>query len=146
MSNIVEFGRLWLFLKEVVHPKSKIHICPLPCSDIYQSRILVWVAECWRYGTRLEVLRASKKHIWKPQHQCLFPEITTWLLKIIHKPCFEQFYIGTLFFLPNYTHQLYHCAEGRRGRHIKFYLLHALSSFKICATLVRPITKASGWV
>ena len=35
----------------------------------------------------------------------------TQLLKIIHRPCHEQFHVGAIFFLPTYTHKLYHHAE-----------------------------------
>ena len=56
--------------------------------------------------------QSAKKHIWKTQHQCLFQEIMTWLLKTIRRPCCEQFHVGTIFSLLNYTVQLYHCAEG----------------------------------
>ena len=50
-------------------------------------------------GTRLLVLKAPKIYIWKIQNQCLFLEIMTQLLKIIHRPCWEQFHVGTVFFL-----------------------------------------------
>ena len=30
----------------------------------------------------------------KTQQQCFFPEIMTLLLKIIHRPCCEQFHVG----------------------------------------------------
>ena len=43
---------------------------------------------------------------------CLFPEIMTRFLKIIHRPCCKQFHLGTIFFLLNYSHQPYHCTEG----------------------------------
>lgn len=48
----------------------------------------------------------------RKEGSCLFPEIMTKLLKIIHRPCCEQFCVGTIFFLPNYTCQLYHCREA----------------------------------
>lgn len=33
------------------------------------------------------------------EQQCLFQEIPTLLLKIIHRPCCEQFHVGTNFCL-----------------------------------------------
>ena len=42
----------------------------------------------------------------------IFSEIRTRLLRIIHRPCCEQFHVGIIFFLPNYTHQLYDCTGG----------------------------------
>lgn len=33
------------------------------------------------------VLTALKKYCSKTQQQCLFPEVMTWLLKIISRPC-----------------------------------------------------------
>ena len=63
-----------------VHPK--IHILPLTCSAIYQS----WLFGV--HGALNVVLTAPKIHL----KNCLFSEITTLLLKIIHRPCCEQFY------------------------------------------------------
>ena len=42
--------------------------------------------------TKLVVLKATQIYIWKTQQQCLFPEIMTWLLKIIHRLYCEQLY------------------------------------------------------
>lgn len=63
-------------------------------------------------GTRLVWLKAPKTIYLKLQQQCLFPEIVTRLLWRMHRACCELFHVGTLFFLSNYTNQLYHRAEG----------------------------------
>lgn len=56
-------------------------------------------------------LRSLKRpKITKTQQQCLFPAIMTQLLKIIHRPSCEQFYVGTI--LLSYTHKLYQHSEG----------------------------------
>lgn len=38
-------------------------------------------------------------------------KITTWLVGMTCRPCCEQFHVGTVFSLLNYTCHLYHCAE-----------------------------------
>ena len=38
----------------------------------------------------------------KTQQQCVFPEIMTQLLKIIYRPCSEQFNLGIILVLQNY--------------------------------------------
>lgn len=48
-------------------------------------------------GTRLAVLKMSKKCIWKTQQHWLFSEIMTQLFKIIHRPCCWQFHVETIF-------------------------------------------------
>ena len=50
-------------------------------------------------------LKEMNKYIKNTQQQCVFPEIMTWLLKIIHRPCREQFHQGAIFFLLNYTYK-----------------------------------------
>ena len=40
--------------------------------------------------------KKKKKTFEKPQQQCLFSEIMTQLLKIIHKSCCEQFYVRSI--------------------------------------------------
>ena len=42
--------------------------------------------------------------IYKTQQSCLFPEIMTLLLKMIHRPCCEQFHVGTTFLLTTTTY------------------------------------------
>ena len=54
-------------------------------------------------GTQLVVLKVPKNTFEKIQNQCLFPNIMVWLLKIIHRPCCEQFHVGTTFFLQSNT-------------------------------------------
>ena len=46
------------------------------------------------------------------QQQCHFKEIMSGFLKILHRPCCEQFQVRTISFRPNNTYHLYHCAEG----------------------------------
>ena len=47
------------------------------------------------------------KYIWQTQQECLFPEIMTCSINIIHRPCWERFNLRTIFFLPNYPCQHY---------------------------------------
>ena len=43
-------------------------------------------------GTQLAFLKVPKKKAFgKTHHHRLFPEILTWLLRIIHRPCCEHF-------------------------------------------------------
>lgn len=41
-----------------------------------------------------------------------FENLSSIIFFKIYKPCWEQFHAGTIFFLPNYSPQPYHCAEG----------------------------------
>lgn len=60
----------------------------------------------------LVVLKVPRKYL-KTQQQCLTLILTqTQLLKITYRPCCQQFRVGTIFFLANYTRQLYHHTEG----------------------------------
>lgn len=60
----------------------------------------------------LVLLRAPKATFVKTPQRRLFPEILTQLLEIIHRPMCEQFHVGTMFFLPNYTCQPYPHKQG----------------------------------
>ena len=51
------------------------------------------------------------KYIWQIQQECLFPEIMTCSINIIHRPCWEQINLRTIFFLPNYPCQ--HCLHTK---------------------------------
>ena len=44
--------------------------------------------------------------------QCIFPEIVTRLLKIIHRSCCKKFNVRAVFFLPKNTRQPYHYTGG----------------------------------
>ena len=66
-------------------------------------------------GTRLVVLKAPKNTLEKQQF--LFTEIMTQLFKIFHRRCCEQFHVGTIFFVLNYTCQPYNQAEKRASTH-----------------------------
>lgn len=57
------------------------------------SFILKDARECQNY------LMCLTKRFWKNQQQYLFKENVTWKLKIIHRPCSEDFYVGTIFFV-----------------------------------------------
>ncbi|MDF4377384.1 hypothetical protein P3378_24580, partial [Vibrio parahaemolyticus] len=100
--------------KGTVTPNSIIHIFPLTCSAFYQYRLfwceLLSVGDigcrdvCLLLnimeldGTQLVMLKVAQNTFEQQQHQqqCVFPEIMTWLLKIIHRPCCEQFHVGTI--------------------------------------------------
>lgn len=55
-----------------------------------------------RGGIQLAVLKAPYKHKKKKKKHST-AEIMTRLFKIIHRSCCEQFHVGTIFFLPNYS-------------------------------------------
>lgn len=42
---------------------------------------------------------------------CSIPETMTRSLRTIHRHYCEKLYVGTVFFLPNYTHKAHHSAE-----------------------------------
>lgn len=49
-------------------------------------------------STSPEELKAPKIHL-NTRQQYLFPEIITWLLEVIHRPCYEQFHVeGCLYY------------------------------------------------
>ena len=59
-------------------------------------------------GTRLSMLNVPENTFVKLGNASL-PEIVTWFLD---RPSCEQFYVGTVFSLPNNTCKLYHRTEG----------------------------------
>lgn len=63
-------------------------------SAIYLNKLCLWCSKC------------QKEMHSEKQLKDLFTEIMTRLLKIIHRPCCEQFHVGTIFF----TH---HPTEGK---------------------------------
>ena len=77
------------------------------------------VAEFWRYLLPLEY-NQSRWHLvcctFLTQQQFLFLEIMTRFLKIIPRPCCEQFHVRTIFFLLNQTRLTYHCTD--RNMHL----------------------------
>ena len=63
------------------------------------------------------VLKAPKNTSEELNSNVFLPEIMTRLLKIIHRSCFEQFHVGTTFFLLNYTCQIKSQHRGQRAHH-----------------------------
>ena len=52
-------------------------------------------------GTSSIMLKAQNKinkYVFKTKQPCQFPLIMTWLLKIIHRDCYEQFHVRTISF------------------------------------------------
>lgn len=102
----------------------KMDIAPDVHSAVYPSEVFAWAAGFWRYwyvmkvdNTSLGGLEVPTKWIWKTQLWCLFPEIVTLLVNMIHMACCEQFHGGTIFlvassFLIFCWTTLYQCAKG----------------------------------
>lgn len=97
-------------LKGTVHPKVKNTLFLIPvvlfvhlkCFGVSCRFLEILVVAALEYNeTRWHsvcVAQRAKKEI---QQQCLFSEIMTQLLKIIHRPCCNQFLVGSTIFSIN---------------------------------------------
>ena len=85
---------------------------PLTWSVIYPSRLPERYLLSLSYIMQLD---GVKKYIWKAQQQCVFPEIMTLLIKTIHRPCWEQFYVGTVFLTCHKAKERVHQLTDKRN-------------------------------
>ena len=97
--------------KGTIHPKIKntyyLHVVLFISLDSFGVSCLVWEISAIEISAfSLMTLNgahiATKVHLEKLTSN-LFPEIMTLLLKIIHRPCCEQFHVGTTFLLTGTT-------------------------------------------
>ena len=92
-------------LKGQFTPKLNKQIFPLTCTAIYPRR-LFWCEISVKETSAFSLLCNGNKA------PGLYSEIMIHLLRINNRSCCEQFHVGTILLLPNYTHHVYHLAEG----------------------------------
>lgn len=61
----------------------------------------------------LSGIQSAKNNFLKTRQQCLFPDVRTQLLKIIHRH-YEQFHGGTIISLSQYTEESLHLLADER--------------------------------